>query len=180
MITKPTIEEVNAIDLSPWYDLITTNNENYLAQPAGVEHYKLLGWLSNQFDDTTIVEIGTLSGFGTIALSMNQSNKVITFDIRDYQWKNKVPENAERKIVYDGYMDEVMLSPIVFYDAAHEGKEEQEFLDYLIEHNWKGVLVLDDIHLNKEMEKFWSDITLPKEDWTDLGHACGTGIVFFN
>lgn len=182
MITRPTIDEVQAIDLSPLYDLAVDNPDNrrLLRGRAGVEHYKLLAWFSMLYDGILITEIGTLGGLGLIALSYNSKNHVISFDIRGHDWGNTTPVNAEKKIVYDGYMDEVVKSTIIFYDAAHEGKEEQEFLDELIKRGWKGILVLDDIRLNKEMAKFWANIKLPKEDWTDIGHSVGTGVVFLS
>ncbi len=180
---KPTLEEVKAIDLSPLYKFAADNDDNrrLLRGEAGTEHYKLLAWISQQFNDALIVEIGTLGGLGTIALSHNVNNHVISFDIRGFKWGNKTPSNAEKKIVYDGYMDEVVESKVIFYDAAHEGREEQEFLDELIARNWKGVIFWDDIHLNKEMVEFWNnckDAGYEMEDWSDLGHATGTGVMF--
>ncbi len=186
---KPTLEEVKAIDLSPLYPLTKDNDDNrrLFKGEAGVEHYKLLAWISEQFVGATIIEIGTLGGLGTIALSFNPKNHVISFDIRNYKWGNTTPENAEKKIVYDGYMDEVMKSPVIFYDAAHEGMEEMEFLGELRERGWKGIIVWDDIHLNKEMETFWkhcvalSQVTesnMVCEDWSSLGHQTGSGVLY--
>lgn len=183
MITKPSIAEVAAMDLSPLYKFAIDNDDNrrLLLGEAGVEHYKLLAWIANQFNDKVIVEVGTLGGVGTIALSHNPNNRVVSFDIRSYDWGNQTPPNAEKKLVHDRYMDEVVQASVIFYDAAHEGEEEQEFFDELVERDWKGVLILDDIHLNKEMEEFWSNIPdqFHKEDWTNIGHACGTGVVYF-
>ncbi len=184
MITnKPTLEEIQAIDISHLYPLARDNDDNrrLLQGDAGIEHYKLLAWISRQFNNETIIEVGTLGGLGTIALSENQSNKVISFDIRGYSWGNKTPHNAEKKIVYEGWLDEVMKSPVIFYDAQHEGKEEKEFLYDLIDRGWKGVIFWDDIHLNKEMKEFWAHCIVngyPTEDWSDLGHHSGTGVLF--
>ncbi len=185
---KPTIEEIMAMDISSLYPYAKDNDDNrrLLRGEAGVEHYKLLAWLSTQFVGATITEIGTLGGLGTIALSFNKSNKVTSYDIRGYSWGNDTPPNAEKRIVYDGYMDEVVKSSLIFYDAAHEGEEERKFLKDLMERNWKGVIVWDDIHLNKEMRGFWAQMQLQvsevyesitAEDWSDLGHATGTGIM---
>lgn len=190
MITKPTPEQLNAIDLSQLETFLAPQriNEGFFSRPAGVEHYRLLAWISGLFNNVTITEIGTLDGMGLTALCHNPTNKVVSWDIKDCAWKGSVPPNGERKIVYEGYFDEVLKSPIIFYDGAHEGKDEEEFIGMLVASGWKGVLVLDDIHLNKEMEKLWADClgdyfnfpgTFKKEDWTDIGHACGTGIIFF-
>lgn len=177
---KPSKKSINAIDLAP-LEVYLTNNHEYFRSDAGVEHYKLLAGLSFQFNDKIIVEIGSLSGMGTIALSANPNNKVITYDIRDYQWKNHVPPNAERRLVKDGYMDDVVKASLIFYDAAHGGKEEQDFLDELIERDWHGMIVWDDIHLNKEMEEFWQNCIkagYKVDDWTSVGHSVGTGVMY--
>lgn len=183
IITKPGLDQIKSMDISKLYPLAADNADNrrLLHGEAGVEHYKLLAWLSEQFDDSIIVEIGTLGGLGTIALSYNPTNKVTSFDIRSYNWGNETPENAEKKIVYDGYMDEVTKADLIFYDAAHEGLEEAIFFDELLNRNWHGVVVWDDIHLNPAMEEFWKEKVeagFIAEDWTSLGHSCGTGVIF--
>ena len=38
---------------------------------------------------------------------------------------------------------------------------------------------MDDIVLFPELAKLWSEIPERKEDWTDIGHHSGTGIVYF-
>lgn len=195
MITKPTLEEIQSIDISHLYPLAKDNDDNrrLLRGDAGVEHYKLLVWIARQFNDAKIIEVGTLGGLGTIALSENKSNQVVSFDIRSYKWGNETPENAEKKIVYDGWFDEIMDAPVIFYDAAHEGEDERLFLKELLARKWRGVIFWDDIHLNKEMVEFWGHcLTLGEsenlqvlfgaefkcEDWSDLGHATGTGVMF--
>ncbi len=180
---KPSIEEIKQVDISSLYHLASDNDDNrrLLKGEAGVEHYKLLAWISEQFDDILITEIGTLGGLGTIALSYNPSNRIKSFDIRSYKWGNTTPPNAEKKLVYKDYMDEVVESSVIFYDAQHEGIEEQEFLDELIRRNWKGVIFWDDIHLNKEMRQFWQNCIesgLEVEDWSSCGHQSGTGVMF--
>jgi len=42
-----------------------------------------------------------------------------------------------------------------------------------------GVLLLDDIHLNEPMQKFWDSLTQEKHDLTEFGHFTGTGMVLF-
>ena len=50
-------------------------------------------------------------------------------------------------------------------------------LDFLIDNNWHGKLLLDDINLNQEMKNFWNGISHEKYDLTDIGHWSGTGLV---
>ena len=179
-LKKPTLYDIEKINYDDVYRLHTTVEQSVMMSGrAGIEHYRLLAWIGYQMSGKIISEIGTMHGCGLAALALNPLNEVYSYDIAEYGNTVKCTQNAHRMIVGDGYMDNVIKSDIIHYDAAHEGKEEQEFYDELIRRNWKGVLFLDDIYLNKPMNDFWEGITHRKEDWTDLGHDCGTGVVFF-
>lgn len=181
---KPTLDEVKAMDITGLYSLAKDNDDNrrLLRGEAGVEHYKLLAWFSQQFNHSVLMEVGTLGGLGTIALSYNPTNIVHSFDIKSYKWGNETPKNAKKELVYEGFVDDIVSSvPFIFYDTSHNGDDERWFFKQLVKNKWKGILVLDDIYLNQEMKDFWENIPkkYEKEDWTDLGHATGTGIVYF-
>jgi hypothetical protein len=188
-IKKPSLEEVNSVDLTPVFNLfnffpeVKNGDINYLDKPAGTEHYKLLGWLSKQIDNSIISEIGTCDGMGLLALSLNKTNKVISYDIQDYNLKHLVPENGVRVICQKNFnfFEDIIKSSIIFYDADHNGNDEYNFFLELKKLDWKGILIYDDIFLNDEMKNFWEKIDIQKEDWTDIGHlSCGTGAIFFN
>jgi len=188
-IKKPSLEEINAIDLSPLFDLynffpeVKNGEINYLDKPAGTEHYKLLGWLSKQVNNSIISEVGTCDGMGLLALSINKTNKVVSYDIFDYPRKHKIPENGQRVICDKNfnYFKDIIESKIIFYDANHNGNDEYNFFSELKKLNWKGILVYDDIYFNDGMKNFWEKVDIKKEDWTDIGHlTCGTGVIFFD
>ena len=61
----------------------------------------------------------------------------------------------------------------------HDGIYEQEVLNQLREIKWKGIVLMDDIVLFDELSKLWEEIPEKKEDWTDIGHHSGTGIIWF-
>jgi hypothetical protein len=65
-------------------------------------------------------------------------------------------------------------------DTYNDGTFETEFYNYLVSIGYTGYLLLDDIHLNFEMERFWGSITKEKYDITNIGHVTGTGVVYFN
>ena len=72
---------------------------------------------------------------------------------------------------------------MIIIDTAHTGEQETEFMKFLIEKDWSGILLLDDIHQNPAMEEFWSNFDDDiKEDVTGIGHTacCGTGLVEFD
>lgn len=178
-IKKPTAAELDAIDLSPEFERAPNNwDKHFFLGVPGREHYKLLAWIGQQLEGSFMCEIGTLWGGGTLAMALNRGNHIYTIDITPHTCSD-LPENVTRIIAGKYYPWHLIAGcTVIFYDAAHEGKEEQEFLDALIAMDWHGMLIYDDIHLNPAMQKFWKSIKLEKQDWTDIGHFCGTGVLF--
>jgi predicted O-methyltransferase YrrM len=176
---KPTKEQVNAIDLSPLIDRLSSQGKDYFNGEAGKEHYKLLAFIASEHNNVRIVEIGTRFGLGALALSVNQKNKVTTYDIEIDPNEIDLPKNVKRKLVSDkSYSKDILSSQIIFYDAAHDGIQETAFINELVKRGWKGLLIWDDIYVNDEMKAFWHNITHRKEDWSDIGHHSGTGLTW--
>jgi hypothetical protein len=53
-------------------------------------------------------------------------------------------------------------------------------LNTLEKNGYRGIVILDDIHLNDHMNTFWNNITQKKHDVTNVGHFSGTGIIIFD
>jgi hypothetical protein len=70
---------------------------------------------------------------------------------------------------------------IIFIDVdPHDGVQERKMISKLIDMNFNGILLLDDIHLNPEMQSFWDWIPVGRKvDLTSFGHFSGTGAVLF-
>jgi hypothetical protein len=165
------------------YQIIDNNEyQNYYVDKSSKEHYRLLTYISNSFNGETFVDVGTLKGSSALALSTNKQNKVFSFNLSSQLELNTIPENAEFIIdnVISGQYDTMLLSSkFILLDTYHDGTFEKEFYDHLVSINYKGYLLLDDIHLNFEMERFWGSITKEKYDITNIGHSTGTGVVYF-
>ena len=73
----------------------------------------------------------------------------------------------------------LLSAPLIMLDTNHDGIFERKFYAFLKENRYRGLLFLDDIHLNTAMIRFWNEIVEPKEDITDLGHFSGSGLVTF-
>ena len=146
---------------------------------SGREHYRLLMYISHIFKDALIFDVGTLECRSAIALSFNNSTRVRSFDIRQVLPENVKKDNIEY-ILGDCTLDkDYEKVPFIFLDVAHDGTFEEIFYKHLKNINWKGILLLDDIHLNSEMKNFWTNITEEKHDITFKGHWSGTGVVLF-
>lgn len=180
MLTLDDLKEVESTDLE--FALEFVNARHYAQMTAPKEHYKLLAFLAKKTKgkNKTFYDIGTYKGLSAIALAANSQHKVVSYDIVNYL-ECKTPDNVEFKIG-DFYEDKKILkSPIILTDVEpHTGEFETKLLNWLIENNYKGLLIIDDIHLTPEIENFWNQIELEKIDATEYGHYSGTGIVIFN
>jgi len=170
---------LDSINLDHLNKYSSVTNFNVISHTSGKEHYRLLMYASSLFDGITIYDIGTEQCRSSICLGSNKKNKIKSYDIIKNTSNYPEIKNVEY-IIGDVREDANILdSPLLFLDTAHDGVFENSFYNFLIEKNYKGILILDDIHLNSEMKLFWHKITQTKQDITSIGHWSGTGIVLF-
>lgn len=183
---KLNIDDLNNLDLSGLKQYANGSSDIAFDELAGRSHYRLLAYISKTYNNLKIIDIGTHYGWSALSLSINNKNKVITYDLQDYL-KNITPSVLEinnvtfkQKDFLDD-VDELKNTDLIFLDVdPHDGLQEKRIYNFLFEKKFDGVLLIDDIHLNGNMQSFWNDIQLPKEDLTEFGHYSGTGLVFFN
>ena len=177
MFNKEDLEKINLLDLS----ICITNMESrgFFVLHPGQEHYPLLAHISTLYNNALLYDIGTYRGCSALALAYNKSNTIKSFDIVDCVQIRNTPSNIEW--IVGNFMEqpteEIHSSPFIMLDIDHTGVTEQKILDFLIDNNWHGKLLLDDINLNQAMKNFWNNITLEKYDLTHIGHFSGTGLV---
>jgi hypothetical protein len=175
-------DTLDNLDMSQAQMIDNQEYQNYYLDKSSKEHYRLLTYISNNFNGETFVDVGTLKGSSALALSTNKQNKVFSFNLSNQLELNVIPENTEFIIdnVINGQYDNILLnSKFILLDTFHDGGFELEFLNYLKYINYSGVLILDDIHLNNEMKSFWENINEDKLDISNIGHGSGTGVVFY-
>jgi len=183
--------EIDGTKLSQRLDVIAgihdvvkhTPDGQLFMQPPGYQHYHLLAYISSMLPDgTRVLEIGTRTGESAAALKIgNPTIKLTTVDLVDVI----IPELKEtidfRLCNGMDVLDEFKDIPFMFIDVdPHDGVQEREMIKKLVEVGFKGILMLDDIHLNPEMQSFWDEIQYTKIDLSRIGHYSGTGIVFFD
>ena len=124
---------------------------------AGQSEYRLYAWLSKQFNNTTILDVGTRTGGSVLALSYNDKNKVISYDLVEQGASSGIKkDNVEFKIQdfrEDDTLDYDNISIIMIDVDPHDGTAEEEMFEYLEEKGWKGLVLLDDIGFNNERLK---------------------------
>ena len=173
--------------------LSNIHHQDLLLQKPGINHYCLLSYLSKKFNNSLIVELGTYAGTSALALSINPTNIVETYDLSGDPFAIvDIPKNIKRNIgnIFELNEEKKLLkAELIFLDTAHNGDFENQVLKYLNNNNYKGILLIDDIYWNGKMYYFWSAIKNRKIDLTFIGHGdgdgpngniSGTGIVDFN
>jgi predicted O-methyltransferase YrrM len=183
------IDIVNKTDLTELFQYIDTfeQNKQYFNLDAGKEHYKLLAFFAKNIKtEKPLIDIGTYYGFSAAALSTDTNKKVISYDIYDWIPDDKITVKNRKNIELrcGDCLDEIEIlldSDFICIDVSpHDSIQEAEMFSLLKKYKYKGLLFLDNIRVNNEMEAWWNNISLPKLDLTKYGHFSGSGIVIFD
>lgn len=184
-------DAINGLDLSHLAHFMSWNPtyQAFFSEQAGKEPYKLLAYLAKEIQGE-ICDLGTLFGSSALALSYNESNTVLTLDtckrIPEMQGNITVLNRPNIKFLVasaQAILPHIAKSNLVYMDFDSQNIEElQKVVSELEYYNCKGLLLINDIHLNDQMKGFWENIPkhLKKVDVTRLGHFTGTGIVVFD
>ena len=185
-VSKKTIkldkDAIRTLDVSHLAEQ-SLNSNDWLT--AGQSEYRLYAWLSTKFNNTTILDVGTRTGGSALALSYNDKNKVISYDLVEQGASSGIKKDNITFKVQDFREDDTLdydnISIIMIDVDPHDGTAEEEMFEYLEEKGWKGLVLLDDIGPQwPEIEDFWNRITFPKINVTEIGHMSGTGLVNFD
>lgn len=162
------------------------NWREFFLAAAGVAPYRLLAHLSGRFaEQAPLVEVGVHNGWGSLALGFDKRTGVVGYDIELGTLSAAIRDENPNLVFKEGLAHEldphqILASPLIHFDALHDGVYEATFLRFLTDGGYHGWLLLDDIHLNGAMQRFWDSITaFPKWDLTHIGHSTGTGLVGF-
>jgi len=188
------------IDYKQIYNIDTSFFNKYFGshavtfcQPRG-EHYKLLSYISQQYNGITILDVGTLRGASCLALAQNKNNKVITYDINNTEttpnkWDPHVATlpflddypNVTRKIMDINVesADIINSAEIILLDIIHDGVTEKKFSDMLDKIGYKGYVFCDDVfsHMHPACTQWFENIKIEKYNLTEVGHHHGTGLL---
>lgn len=208
-------EQIRRMDKSLLTNVKDFTNEeyvNYLLAEPGKEHYTLLSYLSSIYGDCRhFTDIGTRVVASALALGSNLKSPVWTFDLpssseRKGAFRGRTEEDWQSRAHTTGLdikfhnLDLIKASNdelkqylgtwFVMLDTFHQPDTvpfEREFFQRMIDIEFKGILALDDIHLNSEMKQWWKEVQDGAErggyhtyDITEIGHVTGTGLVDFS
>ena len=205
---EDSLKQIENLDVILKNSLTKQGYIDYL-QGIGKEHYKLFISISMQINNCKILEIGTHHGNSAVALGFsNIYTKNITLNTLDiidivqpncknffinnninFSILNLLDANTRTK-----YKDKILENDIIYIDIdPHEGLLEYEMYIWLKQNNYNGIIIFDDIKLGlghsanntppirHKMSDFWDKVdNNDKLDITNVGHASGTGLVYFN
>lgn len=188
---------VNAVDLTSMsgYVFPETVQQNFLAPQST---YKLLAYLSSLSNNQNLIMCETRSGEYSVALAINPTNKVTTIDRWNLlqEFPNSIPSIPNLTIIIDDVMTidglnkykDLILSTSVFCISPAEephgppdGNYQYTIYQFLLENNYQGVIVFDQIYYGGLFVNLWAKIDDQyKVDVTFLASGSGTGVVQFN
>jgi hypothetical protein len=147
------------------------------------EHYRLLSYISKEYNNVVLIDAGTNFGHSCKALAQNKKNKVITYDIlkKHFNFFSEYGNIEFKQMDINDENHEILkTAKLILLDIdPHDGIQEKKFIDLLININYRGYVICDDINLNENMKKWWDSIQIEKYDITEIGHLSGTGVVNF-
>ena len=135
-VTEKTIkldkDAIKSLDISHLAEQ-SLNKNDWLT--AGQSEYRLYAWLSTQFNNTTILDVGTRTGGSALALSYNEKNNVISYDLVEQGASSGISKsNVEFKIQdfrNDDTLDFDNISIIMIDVDPHDGTTEEEMFVFL-------------------------------------------------
>ena len=162
------------------------------------EHYRLLTAMIETLKASTIIEIGTFTGMGTLALlqALPADGRLVTFDL--LPWNSFEQTWLAAQDFADGRVSQVLANiaepggiepyralfeaaDFIFVDGPKDGITEAKMLDAMATLNLKRnpIVFFDDIRV-MNMVDIWRRIARPKFDITSLGHWSGSGMIDWN
>ena len=208
-------EKIRRMDKSPLVilkDFTTKRYVRYFLGEPGKEHYSFLSYLSSTYGDCRhFTDIGTRYVASSLALGSNLKSPIWTFDLptsnerqqafrgtSEEEWQSKVQttglnikfHNLDLMKATDDELKKYLETWFVMLDTFHRPYTvpfEREFFQKMLDIGFKGILGLDDIHLNSEMKTWWKEVQNGAEkggyhtyDISEIGHHSGTGLVDFS
>ena len=163
---------------------ITTTPEKYS---------KLYSRIIRHYNCTNILELGTSVGINTIYLARaHELARVTTFEgsheitliakrlFEECKVKNIQLIEGSIDHVLPAFLDSVEKIDFAFIDANHRFEPTVAYVDLILKKiHVNSILVLDDIHYSREMERAWLVLQGHEQVYTTVDlYRCG--LIFFN
>jgi predicted O-methyltransferase YrrM len=170
---------VDAVDFSEEIQQFNLSPEHKLYLQSKAKPYRYRAALVKVLGAKNVVEVGTKTGCGALALA-KYAARVVTCDItmaNIQDWKIFSTNIEGRELA----SPEACLSldyhnfDFVFIDIDHQGDMEYK-IHQKLQATYKGIVMYDDIHYNDQMKTFWSNVPNEKAE-TPWHSPYGVGLV---
>ena len=165
------------------------------------EHYRLLAAMVKTLHATTVIEIGTFTGMGTVAIlqGLRPDGQVVTFDLVPWNdFEHTWLQDEDFAKTEGGRVTQVLAdvsapggiepyrvlfeaADFIFIDGPKDGTTESRILANLATLTLRRdpIVFFDDIRV-MNMVGVWRRVSRPKFDITSLGHWSGSGLIDWN
>ena len=165
------------------------------------EHYRLLAAMVKTLHATTVIEIGTFTGMGTVAIlqGLRPDGQVVTFDLVPWNdFEHTWLQDEDFTKTEGGRVTQVLAdvsapggiepyrvlfeaADFIFIDGPKDGTTESRILANLATLTLRRdpIVFFDDIRV-MNMVGVWRRVSRPKFDITSLGHWSGSGLIDWN
>lgn len=119
----------------------------------------------------TVVELGTSLGLNTLYLSANPETKIFTFEgdpsiskiaqthFDKFNRKNIELIQGNIDTTYPEALKRINSIDLVYLDANHRYEPTLKYFDWTLEKcHTNSVIILDDIHWSKDMQRAWNEL----------------------
>ena len=201
--------DLRTVDMSCAYPLLNGDTQQLSYLHSDKEHYMLLAALSRAAAASlgspfAIVDIGSHHCLSAAALCAGASagpprdaaaaTTLFSFDrpphlkhlspaaaaFAEARGVRVMPPDADARAAIGNLVAQHDVRIVALDVEPHDGVYEREVVQALLRHDYKGILVLDDIFANQAMRSLWQWLPLKKIDLTPIAHWSGTGIAVFD
>ncbi len=169
---------------------VAMTEDQYKAYPfnKGHTYYTFLNKLVRRLAPKKVLELGTSQGRSGLFMmtALPTESQRVTVDVGSFLRTDLAAFAYDEriKIVYGNDLDDAVAAEIgtgfdmVFSDSEHTYEHVVvEWEKYRHTFNDRAIVVMDDIHLNEGMERFWNSLKYEKIDTGADLHFSGFGIL---
>jgi hypothetical protein len=153
----------------------------------------MLSHISSNLKNKSILDLGTWRGGSAFMLGENKQNIVHSYDITNHKLpfvKSYINRNYPNitfniKSCLDIPSEELKSVSLIYLDLApHDGIKEEQMINNIRQSGFEGLLMCDDVCINKEMYDWWNSIEEEKEygidDMSETAFGDRIGFAFFS
>jgi len=149
-----------------------------IAKVAGTSVTKatLLIKIANYFKPATILEIGTSLGLGTICFAISnptceiitlegctKTSKIAQLNLKKFNYRNISFNIGKFETTLPKIISANNSFDIIFFDGNHQLNPMLTYFNLCLKSiSNNSLFIIDDIHLNQDMEKFWEQVITHK------------------